>query len=106
MAAIRQIAWMSQFSSALGGIIAHRLYAAKKFTTGALQRSSEVIRSATQREEAPAHTNGFSYAGSTDSAEIACFVGAIATGIDFAKGSRFASYGGSEDITAGRRWET
>lgn len=42
--------------------------------------------------------------GSTDGAEIARFVGALVTGADFAKGSRFASGGGSDDITASRRW--
>ena len=42
--------------------------------------------------------------GSTDGAEIARFVGALVTGADYAKGSRFASSGGSDDITAARRW--
>ena len=42
--------------------------------------------------------------GSTDGAEIARFVGALMTGADFAKGSRFASGGGSADITSTRRW--
>jgi glycosyltransferase involved in cell wall biosynthesis len=41
--------------------------------------------------------------GSTDGAEIARFVGALVTGADYAKGSRFASGGGSDDITAARR---
>ena len=41
--------------------------------------------------------------GSTDGAEIPRFVGALVTGADFAKGSRFASGGGSDDITAARR---
>lgn len=37
--------------------------------------------------------------GSTDGSEIPRFVAALTTGADFAKGSRFASGGGSEDIT-------
>ena len=37
--------------------------------------------------------------GSTDGGEIARFVGALVTGADFVKGSRFASGGGSDDIT-------
>jgi glycosyltransferase involved in cell wall biosynthesis len=41
--------------------------------------------------------------GSTDGAEIARFVGALVTGADYAKGSRFANGGGSDDITATRR---
>lgn len=41
--------------------------------------------------------------GSTDGSEIARFVGALVTGADFAKGSRFASGGGSDDITFMRR---
>jgi glycosyltransferase involved in cell wall biosynthesis len=41
--------------------------------------------------------------GSTDGAEIARFVGALITGADFAKGSRFASGGESDDITFERR---
>jgi glycosyltransferase involved in cell wall biosynthesis len=41
--------------------------------------------------------------GSTDGAEIPRFVAALATGADFAKGSRFASGGGSDDITFSRR---
>jgi glycosyltransferase involved in cell wall biosynthesis len=41
--------------------------------------------------------------GSTDGAEITRFVGALLTGADYAKGSRFASGGGSDDITATRR---
>ena len=41
--------------------------------------------------------------GSTDGGEIARFVGALVTGADYAKGSRFASSGGSDDITLGRR---
>jgi len=40
--------------------------------------------------------------GSTDGAEIARFVAALMTGADFAKGSRFASGGGSDDITFSR----
>jgi glycosyltransferase involved in cell wall biosynthesis len=40
--------------------------------------------------------------GSTDGAEIPRFVAALTTGADFAKGSRFASGGGSDDITASR----
>lgn len=42
--------------------------------------------------------------GSTDGAEIIRFVGALVTGADFAKGSRFASGGGSDDITVARRY--
>jgi glycosyltransferase involved in cell wall biosynthesis len=41
--------------------------------------------------------------GSTDGAEIARFVGALVTGADYVKGSRFASGGGSDDITYTRR---
>jgi glycosyltransferase involved in cell wall biosynthesis len=40
--------------------------------------------------------------GSTDGAEIPRFIGALVTGADFAKGSRFASGGGSDDITFSR----
>jgi len=40
--------------------------------------------------------------GSTDGGEIPRFVGALVTGADFAKGSRFASGGGSDDITFSR----
>ena len=42
--------------------------------------------------------------GSTDGAEILQFVGALVAGADFAKGSRFSGSGGSDDITAGRRY--
>lgn len=42
--------------------------------------------------------------GSTDGMEIARFVAALVTGADYAKGSRFASGGVSEDITFARRW--
>ncbi len=42
--------------------------------------------------------------GSTDGAEIARFVAALVTGADYAKGSRFASGGGSDDITRWRRF--
>jgi len=42
--------------------------------------------------------------GSTDGGEIARFIGALVTGADFAKGSRFASGGGSDDITFTRRF--
>jgi glycosyltransferase involved in cell wall biosynthesis len=41
--------------------------------------------------------------GSTDGGEILRFVGALVTGADFAKGSRFASGGGSDDITFSRQ---
>lgn len=41
--------------------------------------------------------------GSTDGREIIKFVGALVTGADFVKGSRYASGGGSEDLTVGRR---
>ncbi len=37
--------------------------------------------------------------GSTDAAEIPSFVSALLAGADFAKGTRFADGGGSEDIT-------
>ena len=42
--------------------------------------------------------------GSTDGQEIVRFVGALMTGADFAKGSRFSSAGRSDDITAIRRY--
>ncbi|HEY0934486.1 MAG TPA: glycosyltransferase family 2 protein [Trebonia sp.] len=42
--------------------------------------------------------------GSTDGAEIPRFVAALTTGADFAKGSRFASGGGSDDITFSRHF--
>jgi glycosyltransferase involved in cell wall biosynthesis len=41
--------------------------------------------------------------GSTDGGEIPRFVAALTTGADFAKGSRFASGGGSDDITSSRQ---
>jgi glycosyltransferase involved in cell wall biosynthesis len=41
--------------------------------------------------------------GSTDPAEIPRFVAALLSGADFAKGSRFLSGGGSDDITTIRR---
>jgi hypothetical protein len=41
--------------------------------------------------------------GSTDPAEIPRFVGALISGADFAKGSRFIQGGGSADITTFRR---
>jgi glycosyltransferase involved in cell wall biosynthesis len=41
--------------------------------------------------------------GSTDGAEIVRFVAALLAGADYAKGSRFASSGGSDDITLNRR---
>jgi glycosyltransferase involved in cell wall biosynthesis len=41
--------------------------------------------------------------GSTDPAEIPRFVAALTTGADFAKGTRFVTGGGSEDITPIRR---
>lgn len=41
--------------------------------------------------------------GSTDPLEIPSFVGALISGADFAKGSRFIQGGGSADITALRR---
>jgi glycosyltransferase involved in cell wall biosynthesis len=40
--------------------------------------------------------------GSTDGAEIARFVGALVTGADYVKGSRFAAGGGTDDITFAR----
>ena len=44
--------------------------------------------------------------GSTDPAEIPRFVTALLTGAEFAKGSRFITGGGSEDITRLRRFGT
>jgi glycosyltransferase involved in cell wall biosynthesis len=41
--------------------------------------------------------------GSTDPAEIPRFVGALLSGADFAKGTRFVNGGGSQDITRIRR---
>lgn len=41
--------------------------------------------------------------GSTDGAEIPRFMAALLAGADFVKGSRFASGGGSDDITRTRR---
>ena len=41
--------------------------------------------------------------GSTDPAEIPRFIGALISGKDFAKGSRFVQGGGSSDITRTRR---
>jgi len=41
--------------------------------------------------------------GSTDGAEMVQFVGALAAGADFAKGSRFSGSGHSDDITGVRR---
>jgi glycosyltransferase involved in cell wall biosynthesis len=41
--------------------------------------------------------------GSTPGHEIIQFVSALAAGADFVKGSRFASGGGSDDLTLGRR---
>jgi glycosyltransferase involved in cell wall biosynthesis len=42
--------------------------------------------------------------GSTNGAEITCFVEALISGADLAKGSRFIPGGGSDDITRVRRW--
>ena len=42
--------------------------------------------------------------GSTDGGEIIRFVGALVAGADYAKGSRFANGGGSDDITGSRRY--
>jgi glycosyltransferase involved in cell wall biosynthesis len=42
--------------------------------------------------------------GSTDGNEIIQFVSALAVGADFVKGSRFASGGGSDDLTLNRRF--
>lgn len=41
--------------------------------------------------------------GSTDGREIISFVGALVTGADFVKGSRYAAGGGSDDLTLNRR---
>lgn len=42
--------------------------------------------------------------GSTDGREIVRFVGALAAGADFAKGSRFSNGGGTDDMTRFRRY--
>ncbi|MFI6598200.1 glycosyltransferase family 2 protein [Nonomuraea sp. NPDC050536] len=42
--------------------------------------------------------------GSTDGHEIIAFVGALVTGADFVKGSRYAAGGGSDDLTFSRRF--
>ncbi|GAA3421398.1 glycosyltransferase family 2 protein [Streptosporangium vulgare] len=42
--------------------------------------------------------------GSTDGREIIQFVGALVTGADFVKGSRYASGGGSDDLTFIRKF--
>lgn len=42
--------------------------------------------------------------GSTDGSELIRFVSALVAGADFAKGSRFSSSGGSDDITGVRRY--
>jgi glycosyltransferase involved in cell wall biosynthesis len=42
--------------------------------------------------------------GSTDGAEISRFLAALLAGADYVKGSRFASGGGSDDITMTRRF--
>ncbi|MFD0884091.1 glycosyltransferase family 2 protein [Streptosporangium algeriense] len=42
--------------------------------------------------------------GSTDGREIIQFVGALVTGADFVKGSRYASGGGSDDLTFNRKF--
>ena len=42
--------------------------------------------------------------GSEDPAEINAFVGALLTGADYAKGSRFVHGGGTSDMPAFRRW--
>ncbi|MER7502778.1 glycosyltransferase family 2 protein [Nonomuraea pusilla] len=42
--------------------------------------------------------------GSTDGREIISFVGALVTGADFVKGSRYAAGGGSDDLTFNRRF--
>jgi glycosyltransferase involved in cell wall biosynthesis len=42
--------------------------------------------------------------GSADPREIPLFVGALTSGADFAKGTRFANGGGSSDITRVRAW--
>jgi glycosyltransferase involved in cell wall biosynthesis len=42
--------------------------------------------------------------GSEDPAEINAFVGALLTGADYAKGSRFVQGGGTSDMPALRRW--
>jgi glycosyltransferase involved in cell wall biosynthesis len=42
--------------------------------------------------------------GSTDGHEIIQFVGALVTGADFVKGSRYATGGGSDDLTFNRKF--
>jgi len=42
--------------------------------------------------------------GSEDPAEIHAFVGALLTGADYAKGSRFIQGGGTSDMPALRKW--
>jgi glycosyltransferase involved in cell wall biosynthesis len=42
--------------------------------------------------------------GSTDGREIIQFVGALVTGADFVKGSRYATGGGSDDLTFNRKF--
>ncbi|MBN6053652.1 glycosyltransferase family 2 protein [Nonomuraea sp. RK-328] len=42
--------------------------------------------------------------GSTDGHEIISFVGALVTGADFVKGSRYAAGGGSDDLTFSRKF--
>ncbi|MDR8414620.1 glycosyltransferase family 2 protein [Nonomuraea sp. 3-1Str] len=42
--------------------------------------------------------------GSTDGHEIISFVGALVTGADFVKGSRYAAGGGSDDLTFNRKF--
>jgi glycosyltransferase involved in cell wall biosynthesis len=42
--------------------------------------------------------------GSADPGEIRSYVAALVSGADFAKGTRFAAGGGSDDITATRAW--
>ncbi|MEV8632315.1 glycosyltransferase family 2 protein [Streptosporangium sp. NPDC051023] len=42
--------------------------------------------------------------GSTDGREIIQFVGALVTGADFVKGSRYAAGGGSDDLTFNRKF--
>ncbi len=52
----------------------------------------------------PGYAGVFDADGSTDGREITRFVGALVACADFAKGSRFSSSGGSDDISSVRRY--
>ena len=88
-------------------------------TDGSLEVARQVLPSVrtitqTRRGKGNAMACGFAAAtgdvivmfdadGSADPAEIPAFVAALVAGADFAKGSRFAAGGGSDDITLLRR---